>query len=160
MAAKKKKVISFVEKMMLLKQAGMERPKVVLPGQKLAYDKMDSIEVRIEKILNLIQRHKKATHMIYFVMYDIEDDKVRREVSKFLERKGLSRVQKSIFLGNTTRAIYDKIHVDLKNVNGVYENNDSLIMIPISTDEVRAMKLIGQNVDFDMVLRNKNTLIF
>jgi CRISPR-associated protein Cas2 len=32
--------------------------------------------------------------------------------------------------------------------------------VPVSTDELRAMKIIGQNIDVDLIVRNKNTLFF
>ena len=37
--------------------------------------------------------------MLYWVMYDISNDKNRRKVVKACKDKGLSRVQKSINLG-------------------------------------------------------------
>ena len=42
----------------------------------------------------------------------------------------------------------------------MYENNDSIILTPISTDELTAMKLIGKNIDFDIITGNKSTLFF
>ena len=39
-------------------------------------------------------------------------------------------------------------------------NNDSIFLVPVSTDEIRAMSVIGQNIDFDLILQNKNTLFF
>jgi hypothetical protein len=45
-------------------------------------------------------------------------------------------------------------------VQECYENNDSILLVPVSTDEIKAMKVIGQNIDFDLILKNKNTLFF
>ncbi len=91
-------------------------------------------------------------------MYDIESNKVRTLVAKYLIRKGCTRVQKSIFIASTERPVFDEIRKDLKEVQECYDNSDSIILVPVSTDEIRAMKVIGQNIDFDLALKNKNTL--
>jgi len=116
---------------------------------------------RIEQILGVVKRlDKNSNKMIYFVMYDIENNKVRTQVAKYLIKKGCTRVQKSIFLANTNRVVYSEIKNDLKEVQECYENNDSILLVPVSTDEIKAMKIIGQNIDFDLILQNKNTLFF
>ena len=96
--------------------------------------------------------------MIYFIMYDIESNKVRTLVAKYLIRKGCTRVQKSIFIASSERPVFDEIRKDLKEVQECYDNSDSILLVPVSTDEIRAMKVIGQNIDFDLALKNKNTL--
>ncbi len=98
--------------------------------------------------------------MLYFVMYDIENDKIRNHIAKFLIRKGCTRVQKSIFLADTQRQIYSEIHQTLKEVQEVYDNHDSIFLVPIASDDLRAMKVIGENLDLDLTLGNKNTLFF
>jgi len=157
---KKKKEISFGEKMLMLKKAGMERSKPVSTRSRSDVDALDSIEDRVAKILDIVYSKQSGLHMIYFVMYDIEDNKVRKEIAKYLEKKGLVRIQKSIFFGNTSRDVFNQVHQDLKEVNSVYENVDSIVLVPVSTDEIKAMKLIGSNIDFDIVMQNKNTLFF
>ena len=156
---KKKKELSFVERMMLMKRAGLTHS-----GQSPDVDAVEDIaelSERIKKILEISERnHLKATKMLYFIMYDIENNKVRTSVAKYLEKNGCMRVQKSIFFAETDRPVFDKIHSDLKHIQELYENNDSIFMVPISTDLVRSMKIIGQNIDFDLVIGNKNTLFF
>jgi CRISPR-associated protein Cas2 len=39
-----------------------------------------------------------------------------------------------------------------KEVQDCYENEDSILLVPVSTDEIRAMKMIGVNIDFDLAL--------
>ena len=41
-----------------------------------------------------------------------------------------------------------------------YENNDSIIVLPVSTDYVRMMKIIGQKIEVDIITHSKNTLFF
>ena len=93
-------------------------------------------------------------------MYDIENNKVRTSIAKYLEQNGCLRVQKSIFFAQSQRQTFNKIHADLKHIQELYDNNDSIFLVPVSTDQVRAMKIIGQNTDFDIIIGNKNTLFF
>lgn len=158
--AKKKNPLGFVEKMKKLHQAGLANSPPANRTTTIDPD-LPSLSERIEKLMGFIKRDKQnSLSMIYFVMYDIEDNKVRTQVAKYLIRKGCTRVQKSIFIANTDRAVFDEIQKDLKEVQQCYDNNDSVLLIPISTDEIRAMKLIGKNIDFDLAIKNRNTLFF
>ncbi len=93
-------------------------------------------------------------------MYDIENDKIRRLIAKYLEKKGLIRIQKSIFIADTEPKLFEEIRQTLKEIQEMYENNDSIILVPISADEVRSMKIIGKNIDIDLISGNSNVLIF
>ena len=46
--------------------------------------------------------------MLYWVMYDISDTKVRNKAVKACKNKGLYRVQKSIFLGTLNKNAKDE----------------------------------------------------
>ena len=98
--------------------------------------------------------------MIFFVMYDISSNKVRSQVVKYLIEKGCVRVQRSIFLADLDTKIYNEIKEDLAMVQEAYENEDSILIVPLSTDYLKSMKIIGQNIDVDLITRNKSTLFF
>ena len=98
--------------------------------------------------------------MLFFIMYDIESNKVRYNVVKFLERMGCHRIQKSIFLANLSMEKYENIRNSLVEVQSLYENHDSIIVCPVSSDIVRSMKIIGQNINLDIITQSKNTLFF
>ncbi len=157
--SKKVKAIGFVQVMKRIKQAGLQHSP---PPNRADFElnELDPIEKRVAQLFNIVECNQSAGNMIYFVMYDIEDNKVRVQVSKYLIKKGCQRIQKSIFLANTERKVFDQIQDDLKAVQQCYDNNDSIIMIPVSTDELKAMKIIGQNIDMDITLKNRNTLFF
>jgi len=158
--AKKKKAISFAEKLIRIKRAGIDgtRPPN-LPVDNI--EDIPELDKRIKNVLGIFENFKKnKLHMIYFVMYDIEDNKIRTHIAKFLERKGCVRVQKSIFLAETSRELYDEIATTLKEVQEVYDNHDSIFLVPVSTDEIKSMRVIGQSIDFDLILGNRNTLFF
>jgi CRISPR-associated protein Cas2 len=69
-------------------------------------------------------------------------------------------VQKSIFLAEAPFAVYEEIKTDLANVQAVYENNDSIIVLPITTDYLQMMKIIGKEIDVDIITRQKSTIFF
>ena len=41
-----------------------------------------------------------------------------------------------------------------------YFNEDSIIVLPISSDYLKMMKIIGQNINMDIITQNKSTLFF
>ena len=93
-------------------------------------------------------------------MYDIESNKVRNQVAKYLLRKGCFRVQRSIFLADLNNQDYEQIRSDLLEVQACYDNHDSIMIVPISTDFLRSMKIIGKSIDIDIIMNSKNTLFF
>jgi CRISPR-associated protein Cas2 len=146
-----------LEKLQLLAEAGIKRVKVSEDSDEV----ISSLAERVQKILDISTKiQKKRGCMLFFVMYDIEDNKVRRLVVKYLQRKGCWRVQKSIFLAEAPFAVYEEIKTDLANVQAVYENNDSIIVLPITTDYLQMMKIIGKEIDVDIITRQKSTIFF
>lgn len=124
------------------------------------WEGLPDISQRVQAIFNVAQQKKKSTDMLFFVMYDIESNKVRRYVVKYLERKGCMRVQKSIFLANLSMEKYQDIRNDLAEVQAAYDNQDSILIVPITTDYLRSMKVIGQNLDIDIITHTRTTLFF
>ncbi len=159
MPRKKKPPLSFVQKMKVLLEAGISgNPK---PGELESEDQLLPLTVRIDKILGLTDKAKKQNgRMLFFVMYDIESDKVRRLVVRYLQKLGCVRIQKSIFLAESSMETYNRIREDLTEVQAVYENQDSIIVLPITTDYLRMMKIIGKEVNVDVITKNKSTIFF
>ncbi|MFU8844853.1 MAG: CRISPR-associated endonuclease Cas2 [Bacteroidales bacterium] len=162
---KKKRPLNYGEKLLLIKRAGIKSYREIdtSPAGDLVSESedLDELQSRINKILGLFERANiKQGSMVYFIMYDIEDNRIRRYIAKYLEEKGCIRVQKSIFLTESQRQEFNEIHTTLREVQEVYENKDSIMMVPVASDQLRAMKMIGQNIDLDLFLGNKNTLFF
>lgn len=156
----KKKELTLREALEKMRQSGLEGSRVISEGAE-EWKTLGSIEDRISYIFGIIKReNRKATDMLFFVMYDIESNKVRRHISKYLERMGCHRVQRSIYLADLPMDKYDKIKSDLTEVQSYYENDDSILVVPVSTDMLRSMRVIGQKIDVDVILRTKNTLFF
>lgn len=74
--------------------------------------------------------------------------------------KGCIRVQKSIFMANMPSDEVQDIAQKLSEIQKMYDNNDSILIVPLSEDYARAIKIIGQEVDIDLILHSKNTLFF
>ncbi len=158
---KKKKQLSFLEKLRIIKNSGIRPMKDV--GREIDFgdQPVEDLRERIKYILDIYHLHNNnPAKMIYFIMYDIENNKIRTQIAKFLIKKGCTRVQKSIFLAQTDRTVFNEIHQTIKEVQEVYDNNDSIFFVPVSVDQLRAMKIVGMSVDMDLVLDNKNTLFF
>jgi CRISPR-associated endonuclease Cas2 len=114
---------------------------------------------RIRFILQIIQRQPvKSTTMNYLILYDIEKNKVRNLVAKYLLSRGCIRIQKSVFLAHTEHKKFDEIKNTLAEINEIYENKDSIILIPINVSDARSMKLIGHNVNIDKIIDPPNTV--
>lgn len=155
-----KKRISFAEKLRRIKKAGISREGFAERTEN-EEDPIKEVSERVEHIMQIIRSFKpNPVSMIFFVMYDIENNKIRNQIAKYLIKKGCVRVQKSIYLAETDRKVFNEIHNTLCEVQEVYDNNDSIFLVPVSTDLLRAMKMIGQNIDFDLIIDNKNTLFF
>ncbi len=160
MPRKKKPPLSFVERMQKIRKAQLLHPISDL-SPKESEEQIGTIENRVKKLLGIVEQLKKQSgKMLFFVMYDIESNKVRALVHKYLERRGCTPIQRSIFLGNTSTEVYSEIKKDLTEVQEAYENNDSIIVLPITTDYLRMMKIIGQKIDIDIITHSKSTLFF
>ncbi len=157
---KKKEPVSFPEMMLKLKRAGFTHKGAGAKNyQKI--NELHSLEERISCILEIHTRnHLEATKMLYFILYDIENNKVRNQIAKYLIKNGCLRVQKSVFFAESDRALYDQIHKDLKTIQELYDNSDSIFFIPVSADQLRSMKIVGQSIDFELVTGSKTTMFF
>lgn len=160
---KKRYELGYVEKLRLMKQAGIAKSKDIKTNLQMPANlqNIEDISENIRKIIGIIQAPQKSTStMIYLIMYDIENNKIRTYISKYLEEKQCIRIQKSIFIAQTEISIFTEIHQTLKEVQEIYDNHDSILIFPIAADQLRALKIIGKNIDFELFQGNKNTLFF
>ncbi|TXF87982.1 CRISPR-associated endonuclease Cas2 [Neolewinella aurantiaca] len=148
---------SLKERLEHITQAGIQPP----PGRIPPDDQLPDLNERVAQILGIIQAAPiKADAMVYLIMYDITDNKVRREIANYLITAGCTRIQKSVYLIKTANARFEEIHDTLREVNELYANDDSIILVPVNSSDVRGMKLIGQNVDIQLITDPPNTLFF
>ena len=153
----RKKTYTLAQRLQKIKEAGLTLPPAVPEWA----EPDEPLQDRIRKMLHLLQTAPlKATQMTFLIMYDIEDNKVRNEVAKYLKGKGCIRIQKSVFMASADQKIFEQIHTDLYEVQQYYENNDSIILVPFNTTDVRSMKMIGKDVQINTIVNKPNTLFF
>lgn len=130
-----------------------------ISGPRVDVDGLPSLQERLAKVFSFMRdSDKKPGKMTFFVMYDIASDKVRTLVAKYLERLGLSRVQKSVFMGCADTKVYDALKQNLAEVQAAYANDDSIIVIPVSADMTKSMRLIGHELDIDIITQSRNLI--
>jgi CRISPR-associated protein Cas2 len=156
----KKTSLHYLEVLKKLRSSGLTGSPVI---NRLAVraDTMPTLQERIDALFGIIHNtNRLGGKMLFFIMYDIESNKVRYNIVKYLERMGCYRIQKSIFLANLSMEKYERIKRDMVEVQSLYENHDSIIVCPVSSDILRSMKIIGQNINLDLITQSKNTLFF
>lgn len=73
---------------------------------------------------------------------------------------GCFRIQRSIFLADIAPEKYNQIKSDLTQVQAYYDNNDSILIVLVSTELIKSMKIIGKSIEIDVITQTKNTLFF
>ena len=156
---RKKRKLSLTESLAKIKQTSTDKQPSI--NAEIEDDLLQPIEVRARAILDIVNDPQRPIgNMLFFVMYDIESNKVRRHIAKYLIKKGCTRIQRSIFLADLSSVLYEEIKKDLAEVQSMYENSDSILLVPISVNYLESMKIIGQNLDIDIIAHKKNTLFF
>ena len=120
------------------------------------------IEEKIHRIMEWLAKKSrvKSNVMLYLIMYDIENNKVRTQVAKYLIKKGCLRIQKSVYLAKSSSAVMKDISRTLKEINEIYDNADSIFVLPVPEEKFSNITVIGQNVEFEIVTKPKNVLFF
>lgn len=155
-----RKAIPYIAILRKLSRAGVQKSPVI-NRRTGDFSCLPTLQERVDFLMGIVNRPiRSATNMLFFVMYDIESDKVRYHIAKYLERKGCTRIQRSIFLADLDKSVYDEIKSDLAEVQSLYDNHDSIIVCPVSTDQIRAMQIIGEDISIDVIIRSRNTLFF
>lgn len=156
--AKKRIELTLPQRLAKLKHAGVEGSRIISTNSP-EWEPMDSLEERVKQLLGIVSK-AKVTDMLFFVMYDIESNKVRQQIAKYLLKMGCFRIQRSIFLAELNSEKYERIRSDLTEVQSYYDNHDSILIVPVSTELIKSMKIIGKSIDVDIIMRTKNTLFF
>lgn len=156
--AKKKKKLTFYERIVKIKRAGLSSDSdLTTPPTTLDILPLSERLPLVDKVLQNF-KYKKPDDMYAFIMYDIENNKIRNQVAKYLIRNGCTRVQKSVFLASVKRKKFMEIYQTLKEINSMYDNHDSLFFVPIGEDILNNAKIVGLNIDFEIITNTPNTL--
>lgn len=161
MTRKTKEPPSAAELLEKIRQAGLSATNVIQSTRSQQESPLDSLDIRLRNILSLSkQSHNNPNNMLFFVMYDIESNKVRNLVAKYLIKQGCFRIQHSIYLADMPNEKCEQIKDDLAEVQAAYDNHDSILVVPISTDYLRSMRVIGKALDVSIIMHSQNTLFF
>lgn len=137
---------------------------MILPSDRLPFenDSVSTLPSGIDDFLNYLNENpsKRSDEMYCLIMYDIENNKVRRNIAKYLERKGCIRVQKSIFFAKLHRNLYRDVTNTLREIQEAYENQDSIMLVPVGEDMLNNFVLIGRHMEFELMTHTSHTLFF
>jgi CRISPR-associated protein Cas2 len=106
------------------------------------------------------QTLKRSEDMYCFIMYDIENTKIRNMMAKYLIQKGCIRVQKSIYFARFHRKLQKEVTVVLRKMQACYENQDSILVLPVGEDMLNSLTCIGKTFEFKLITAPKHTLFF
>jgi len=154
----KKKEWNFLERILKIKQAGLG------DGADLTYFDREYELLPLEQRLPLVEKilrsagHKKFDTVYSFIMYDIENNKVRTLIARYLIKQGCTRIQKSVYLAELKRVRFNEIYLTLKKINEMYNNYDSIFFIPVGEEVLNTLKIVGKNIDFELIVNPGNTL--
>lgn len=87
--------------------------------------------------------------MLAWIMYDIASNKTRGRVAKQCKKYGLTRVQKSIFLGKLDINRFDELAAMCQDE--IDEETDSVYLFPFCQDDFRRIQVLGQGFDKKLV---------
>ncbi len=87
--------------------------------------------------------------MIIWVLYDIQNNKVRNKIAKICKRYGLYRVQKSVFLGNIEDVQKKSLALEIEEL--IDTENDSVYIFPMNKKELKQTDLLGQAFDKKLI---------
>jgi len=93
-----------------------------------------------------------------WVIYDIVEDKTRNKVAKVCLKKGLYRVQKSVFLGTLNANQRDSLSLECEVL--IDPEVDSVYVFPMDDASFKKVKLLGQAFDKKLVKDEVLALFF
>jgi hypothetical protein len=106
-----KKEYTLKERIEAIKKAGISEQ---VPIESAPDDSLCSLSERVQQLLGIVRKKgMKAGEMLFMIFYDIEDNKVRRLIAKYLKQKGCMRIQKSVFVGKAAYVDFTEIYKTL-----------------------------------------------
>lgn len=158
MARPKKVEFTLKERLQKIRDAGLTEPQA---EDKQESTGLASVPERIRQLLQLVRKPAQNPYdMLYLVMYDIEDNRVRTAIAKYLLAKGCIRIQKSVYIARSKQQEYQEISQTLKEVQEAYDNNDSILLVPVTSTNVGSMKILGKDIQIESIIDPPNTLFF
>ena len=79
--------------------------------------------------------------MIYWVIYDISEDKIRSRIASKCKNYGLDRVQKSAFIGNLSRNKAEMLAIEIREF--ITESKDCIFIMPSCKECFTSKEIVG-----------------
>ena len=161
MARPRKIAYNLKEKLRKIREAGLESQAPDNQRAQEPPEESQPLNERIRQILQLVNRPSDNPYdMLFLVMYDIEDDRVRNHIAKYLLSKGCIRIQKSVYMARTPQQAFQEINDTLREVQQAYDNQDSILLVPVQAATISSMKIIGKDIQVQSLTDPPNTLFY
>ncbi len=116
--------------------------------------------VEVQRLVHAFAENPiKHRLMMVLVMYDITDDGLRTQLSRYFLERGLVRIQKSVFLGPSDKKLFNTMDQAMRELSEVFGPNDSVVMVPISHDTVSRLRAVGRDIHTSLVLSYAGTVV-
>ena len=86
--------------------------------------------------------------MHYVICYDLENDRLRGHVAKLLQKKGCSRVQRSVFVApHYDRRTFSALLTALRGLLARHPGapTDSIVCVPLRDGDEAGISVLGHN---------------
>lgn len=140
-------------------KAGLGKPAALISA---AHRENIPLPERVNFLIELLAQPLNAmqAESIYMLMYDIENNSVRRLVAKYLERLGFIRIQKSVYFARLSEVSRRNVVETLREINEVYENNDSIVLLPLTAEQLKNGHLLGKELHINMLIHKPRVVFF
>jgi CRISPR-associated protein Cas2 len=101
---------------------------------------------------------RKLFDVIYLIMYDIENDKVRKEIAEYLIKIGCKRIQLSVYMNKSNKKKYHNLKTTLTEIQALYENSDSILLVPLGENTMEKISIIGKEINVETLIAPPSTL--
>ncbi len=123
-------------------------------------DELDQLEERVRQFTEIIDQLSQSDISMtpYFVSYDISNNRVRTQVMNYLLQKGMTRLQKSVYFGQSSSRIFNEIKKTLQQINSVLDPQDSIFILPVNREICNRMNFIGMDMALEVTRPHQHTL--
>lgn len=81
--------------------------------------------------------------MLYWIIYDITENRIRLKISELCKNYGMHRVQKSAFLGDLTKNKAEMLAIEAKEIIPP-DSEDAMFIMPACTQCYKSKMIIGK----------------
>src|SRR5690625_7624455 len=123
-------------------------------------DELDQLEDRVQDFVRVIEELSKSdiAMTLFFVCYYISNNRVSTKIMNYLLQKGMTRLQRSVYFGQTNTRIFNQIKKTLQEINSVLDPQDSIFLLPVNREICNRMNFIGMDMALEVTRPEQHTL--